>query len=340
MNRPSPLLTLVRTALGIALLIYVLRSGGAWDSLRVLFGFVWLVILLNVVPLVGATIEARRLAVLFRAQGLPLPFSTGFRVVTVGTLFNLLIPGGTGGDVMKLYYLSRQHPGRGIEIATILFVDRAVALFALLLFITGLLLAQRSLLTLPSMLPGILGVAMCLALLLAGTILVWSARIRGSAVYRVITERLPLGGYLARAADAAYAFRARKSALLTAALFSWGGHVLLASSLVLSGTVLVPDAPPLVVATLSLLGLVANVIPITPGGIGVGEAAAETLFRSVGIQGGAAMITAWRAGTIAVCVVGAAFYVLSGRAATREPIGRSAKPAGTAPVTSPSRMVR
>lgn len=332
---------LARSALGVALLIYVLRSGGAWESLRGLFAFGWLVVLLNMVPLMGAAIEASRLRVLFRAQGLPVSFSTGFRVVAIGALFNLFIPGGTGGDVMKLYYLSRQHRGRGVEIATVLFVDRAVALFALLLFIAGLLIAQRPLVTLAPMLPGAaLGVALCLTLILVGTLVVWSTWIRGSAAYRIVTERFPLGRHLARAADAAYTFRARKSALLLAALYSFVGHVMLAATLALAGTVLVPTAPPLMVATLSLLALMANVIPITPGGIGVGEAAAETLFRSVGIQGGAAVVAAWRAGMAAVYVLGAGLYVLSDRGPRRTSTSQPGTPAATVRVTSHSRMVQ
>jgi uncharacterized protein (TIRG00374 family) len=252
--------------------------------------------------------------VLFGAQGLPVPFPAGFRVVAIGTLFNLWIPGGTGGDVMKLYYLSRRHPGRGVEVATILFVDRAVALFVLLVFIAGLLIAQLRLATIAAIWTGAaLGVGLCLALILTMTLVVWSSWFRASAAYRWMIERVPGGGYLARAADAAYLFRARKSALLVAAFCSFAGHVMLASSFALAGTVLVPTVPALVVATLCLLGLLANVIPITPGGIGVGEAASETLFRLIGVQGGAALVAAWRAGMVALSLIGAALYVYGDR---------------------------
>jgi glycosyltransferase 2 family protein len=307
-----------RGVLGAALLVYVLRTGGAWTQLRELFGVLWLVALLNAFPLVGATVEALRLGVLFGAQHLHLPFRIGVRVVAIGALFNLWIPGGTGGDVMKLYYIAGRHTGRGVEVATILLVDRAVALFALLTLILALLLIQRPLMLVPVIRGATIGVAVVLGAILAGTAFIWSARIRASAVYRGVLARVPLGRHIARAADAAYRFRDHKTAILKAALLSMTGHALLAVTFAIAGTVLVPGLPPLVVGTLSLLGLVANALPVTPGGLGVGEAASEALFRSVGVPGGASLIAAWRVGTILICVLGAAYYIRGMRAPARD----------------------
>jgi uncharacterized membrane protein YbhN (UPF0104 family) len=313
----SRLLTPARAVLGAALLVYVLRSGGAWEQLRELAGTIWLVALLNAMPLAGASIEAMRLGVLFGAQQLHVPFQTGVRVVAIGALFNLWIPGGTGGDVMKLYYIAGRHAGRGVEVATTLLVDRAVALFALLTMILVLLLAQPRLLEVPVVRVAALIVAGALVSILAGTAVVWSSRVRASALYQGLLARIPLGRYVARAVDAVYRFRDQKTALLRAALLSMAGHVLLAFTFAIAGTVLVPGVPPLVASALALLGLVANALPITPGGLGVGEATSEALFRSVGVTGGASLIAAWRVGTIAISAVGAVFYARGIRHPTR-----------------------
>jgi uncharacterized protein (TIRG00374 family) len=312
----SALFVLARAVFGVALLVSVLKSGGAWESLKGMLAFIWLVAVLNVVPFIGGSIEALRLGVLFGAQGLRVPFWTGFRVVAIGTLFNLWIPGGTGGDVMKLYYLSQRNRGRGVEVATILLVDRAVALFALLVLIFGLLVVERSS---PGVAPAIeramLVVSIAIAVLLAGLLAMWSPQLRDSALHRWVTTNAPLGRYLGRAADAVYAFRSRPGALVAAGLYSLVGHLLLAGTFALAGTVLVPGVPPALVATLSLLGLVANALPITPGGVGVGEAAAEALFRAVGVPGGAALVASWRVGMIGVSIAGAGLYISGDRAA-------------------------
>jgi hypothetical protein len=80
-----------------------------------------------------------------------------------------------------------------------------------------------------------------------------------------------------------------------------------------AGSVLLPEAPASITGYLALLGLVANALPITPGGLGVGEAAFEGLFRTVGYAGGAQMILAWRAGMLALCCVGCVFYIAGNR---------------------------
>jgi uncharacterized membrane protein YbhN (UPF0104 family) len=61
------------------------------------------------------------------------------------------------------------------------------------------------------------------------------------------------------------------------------------------------------------LGLLANALTITPGGLGVGEAAFEGLFRTVGYDGGARLILAWRVGMLALCSVGCALYIAGSR---------------------------
>jgi len=291
-----------------------LRKGGAWASLRDLFGMAWLIVVINLVPIAGAVVEAFRLRVLFRAQNLDVPIPIGFRVVAIGALFNLWIPGGTGGDLMKLYYLAGRHKGQGVEVATILLVDRVVALFAMLCLILGLLALQMpALMHVPTVQGTALGVVVGLVALMTGVALLWSSALRSSRLYRKALEWLPLGRHLSRASDAAFAFRSRKRALLSASLLCLVGHIMLVGSLALTGSVLLPSVPSLLVCTLALLGLIASAIPITPGGIGVGETAAEALFRSVGVPGGAAVVTAWRAGMVLISTVGALLYIVDVR---------------------------
>lgn len=98
----------------------------------------WLLPWLSALTIFGAAIEAKRLGVLFSAQSMRLSFVEGCRAVAIAALFNFCIPGGTGGDVMKLYYLAADSRGRRVEIATLVFVDRAVALFCMLNLVVAL----------------------------------------------------------------------------------------------------------------------------------------------------------------------------------------------------------
>src|SRR5262245_48907930 len=118
---------ILRAALGVVLLYYVLKKTGGLTTAKQLISAKWLLPWLSALTILAAAFESKRLGVLFGAQGMRLSFVEGYRAVAIAALFNFCIPGGTGGDVMKLYYLAADSRGRRGEIATLIFVDRAGA---------------------------------------------------------------------------------------------------------------------------------------------------------------------------------------------------------------------
>jgi glycosyltransferase 2 family protein len=313
-----------RIALGLALVALLLRRGTWLVSPGALPTALWLLIALNGLMVIGATTEARRLVILLTACGVRVSFWTMFRLVAIATLFSFWIPGGTGGDVMKLYYLAGDNKGRGVEIATVLLLDRMVALITLLLLVVALLAWQPAIVSAVPLVRWLRTAAVLgLIALSAGIFALWSNRLRASRLYRLVTSKVWLARELERIADAVYVFRAQKAALAGAAVLCLAGHAILAISMGLSAAVLLPSmSSPLLASTLGLLGMVANVLPVTPGGLGVGEAATETLVRATGVSGGAMLMASWRAGNAALCVLGGVFYMYGMRRAVspREPL--------------------
>jgi uncharacterized membrane protein YbhN (UPF0104 family) len=57
------------------------------------------------------------------------------------------------------------------------------------------------------------------------------------------------------------------------------------------------------------LGFLANVLPVTPGGLGIGEAAFNKLFEMAGLTGGAEALLGWRMLTILISMIGLVFYL-------------------------------
>jgi glycosyltransferase 2 family protein len=304
-------LTALRVFLGIGLLYYVLSTTGGWLAAHRFLSAPWLLPGLSVLTLLGAAIESKRLGLLLKSQGIGLPFAHGYRVVAIGAFFNFCIPGGTGGDVMKLYYLASENRRQVIELATVLLVDRAVALFSLLLLVVALAIFDAQLVQEYVLVQFLIAIAVAglLGLLLFAA-LSCSPQFRVSRLYRFVVTKMPLHRYLQRISDALWRFRDHKAALLGAAVLSMLGHVALAVMLVGVASVFIPLAPPLAVCLLSFLGLLANALPITPGGLGVGEAAFEGLFGAVGFAGGAALILAWRLGMLPLCILGCILYML------------------------------
>lgn len=74
---------------------------------------------------------ALRWRIFLRTQGIQLPLSKTIGLTWTGQFFNSVLPGSTGGDVVKIYQLCRFVPNRKAAAAATVFVDRVVALSAL-----------------------------------------------------------------------------------------------------------------------------------------------------------------------------------------------------------------
>lgn len=73
-----------------------------------------------------------RLWLMLRWGGLVVPWATAWRVTWTGQFLNSVLPGSTGGDVYKIYEISRQLGARSTEGAAAVLADRLYALVALL----------------------------------------------------------------------------------------------------------------------------------------------------------------------------------------------------------------
>ena len=303
--------------LGLGLLAYVVSRVGVREAVVPVLSEPWVLAILVGLPVFGATIEAERLRVLFRASGLNLTWHAAYRVVPVSTFFNFCIPGGTGGDVVKLYYLAQDNRLRGLETATVMLVDRAIALFAVLLFVLGMMVVNREVVMDSAVLRS-LGVVVLggIAVIIAVLLLSWSKDFRSSRVYAWAMARMPGRRYVERVANALHEFQNRKRSIAVACLLSLAGHIAVAATYVGVASVVIPAAPWAQVAFLTMLGMVANAIPLTPGGLGVGEAAFDQLFSLMGYSGGAALLLLWRLGMLPLALLGAAIYI-TGQAGPR-----------------------
>jgi uncharacterized protein (TIRG00374 family) len=117
----------------VVLIVLVLRKVD-WKSLASLLSHLdprW--------ALIGSTLSlfliaglALRWQLFLQQQRIQLPFTRIFSLTWAGQFFNSILPGATGGDVVKIYQLCRLVPDRKAAAAATVVVDRLSALFALL----------------------------------------------------------------------------------------------------------------------------------------------------------------------------------------------------------------
>jgi uncharacterized membrane protein YbhN (UPF0104 family) len=75
---------------------------------------------------------AIRWRILLQVQGIVLSWSRVFALVMIGLVFNFFIPGGTGGDVVKIFYLLKETPGQRTAAVLSVFMDRIIGLIGLI----------------------------------------------------------------------------------------------------------------------------------------------------------------------------------------------------------------
>jgi hypothetical protein len=78
-----------------------------------------------------------RWQILLRIQGISISWLRAGAIVMIGLFFNQFLPGGVGGDVMRLYFIFKQAPGKKIGATLSVAMDRLFGLLAIL-FLTGM----------------------------------------------------------------------------------------------------------------------------------------------------------------------------------------------------------
>lgn len=234
-----------------------------------------------VLVLAGIYLSALRWSMLLHGQGFNISMKKVFKLQLVGLFFNFVVPGGVGGDLVKGYYLVKQNDDRKFLAATSILMDRLLGLWTIvILVIASGPLIGREIMQNPKLYYTYRGV------LIAGTIftlmllLGFSDRFYDSGWMFKKFGKLPYGKGVVESYEAVHAYCTKLTVIgkavilsmvlqLSSVLFfyvvgnSMGIHMSLGSYMFL-----VP------------LGFVASSLPITPGGIGIGQMAFFALFNA------------------------------------------------------------
>jgi uncharacterized protein (TIRG00374 family) len=138
------LVTVFQVAVTIALLYWVYhdpnRRAQMAEALRhARYSWVVIGILAYVIVEIAA---AFRWHVLLKVQGIHLSFWRLSGLFLIGMFYNQFLPGGTGGDIIKSYYLLKETPDRKAGALLAVVFDRIIGLVALIA-ISGTLIGLR-----------------------------------------------------------------------------------------------------------------------------------------------------------------------------------------------------
>lgn len=131
----STLFTILKIAFAAALIWWVLRQAGGWRNVRNSMAHMRLDLwLLGTMALLAATcISIVRWFMLMRSVGVETTGWTVFRLGWIGVFFNNVVPGLTGGDLVKAVIATRDHPTQRTDAVISVIVDRVIGIVALAL---------------------------------------------------------------------------------------------------------------------------------------------------------------------------------------------------------------
>jgi uncharacterized membrane protein YbhN (UPF0104 family) len=277
---------LLKLAIGAALVVWLLRrqdfdrAALARLAAHLLGEPLWLAATLAAV-LACLLCGALRWRLALAGLGVPLSRGRAGAVFLAGHFFNGFLPGSTGGDVVRAVYAAGAVPARAPEAVMSIVIERLAGVAVLLLLsAAGLLLT-----------PGRRHLPLALALFACGALPTLAALLALPEAGRV--KRWPLVRHVAgvpRVAPLAHRLyaalrigRSRPKLVLELAGWSVLQHAAAVASWLALAAGVGAAVQPLPFVLLVPAVLTAQMLPLTPGGLGVREGAAVALLPAAGL---------------------------------------------------------
>ena len=267
------LIILIKIILAATLIFFLLNNGSLdFRSITVVFGRPDLFLPALLCLFAGIVISGMRWWILLRVTGNKIHLSTVLSLQLMGSFFSAWLPGAAGGDAIRGIQIFRLlDNGRSTALLSII-TDRVFALLGLISIAGCVSLYLPAALTHSATVIGYVALIKIIALgvvvsFVVALVSIWLVLQFSLLKYVPIKIR----GYLNSVVATALIYKKKWPALFLCWLIS-----MLASGIVVIGIVLIAAiftyaADPLVSAIAGVFGNVFSAIPITPGGLGVGE---------------------------------------------------------------------
>ena len=225
---------------------------------------------------------------LLRAQEIRLRYGLAHRLTFLGFFFNNVVPGPTGGDLVKAVYAAKLAAAdKKAQAVVTVVIDRVVGIIALALIAAGVLLTKLDD-------PVYRELALFIGLFLGGvalaSVLFFSRRLRTLIRFESWSAKLPGGGLIRKADEAVFLWRDHKRAVAVALLLSFANQLSIQAMMLMFASALhvtTQGGEALAWSTyMAVLPVcfIVTALPLLPGGWGVREAAFVYWFGLVGVE--------------------------------------------------------
>jgi len=216
---------------------------------------------------------------LLRVNGMNVGVLEAVRLTWIGTFFNNVVPGQTGGDLIKAIYIMKQFPNQRVPALVSVIVDRVLGLASLA--ILGAVVVLFDLAEFGAMALAIWGV---IAMVLLLGLFAFSRRLRQLIRLKALLNRLPhrIGNLLKLIDEAVFFYRGHKRVIALSLLAGIVNHIVSVASVMFIGQALGIPLPPMPYFVLLPVINIISAVPVAPNGWGIGEALYRALFAKYG----------------------------------------------------------
>ncbi len=328
---PSRVRTLVVTAMRwlipLALIAWLLQSGKLdLRTLSVVFTDP-LLIALNVAVWFTSSITmgGLRWRLLLRGLSIEIPVRRALWLQAGALFANTAVPGNVAGDVLKNVRVARNEPSlTGPRIATCVLVERVLGLSGLI-FIAACSVSLRFS-ALYQRVPVLVILVYLLALGVVCAVVVavfagrWAEKSKLDVTAPAVGIVQKIQKIVIEVGRALLAYSRAPATLVLGLLLSIGMHSIFSVLFViLAGRVAPSTLSVLDITALFPIGMLTTVLPLAPGGIGVGHAAFDKLFALFGARGGADVCNVFLVAQLGLNLLGFVSYLSEGAAKNPAP---------------------
>lgn len=243
-----------------------------------LLDYFYCFLLLTTIEIIGGY----RIYTLFKTyDDVNISFFTQFKIFLIGLFFNNFMLGSTGGDVVRAYYLSKRTAHKKTEVVATVFLDRIIGVLSMIFMSAIFILLETSQPQLRQYFFPLIGILITVAL--CGSILLSKTILRKIPFLEKTVRTLPFCEMLIKVYNTFHKYHNHKILVFKAAVLSITLQMMSVSMFVVLGKAIGIDIAIIHYFAIIPLVFVINALPISLGGLGVGEAACVVLLDLVGV---------------------------------------------------------